>query len=147
MPKSISLHQILNDKKAFSVGSKTDFQREIEKLQLKMLRIQLARFEERLRDPYKQWKLSEDDIEARKKWLQYVEAVDEMFQRTNLGTSRWNLIPADHKSFARKETLKIVTSELKLCEAWIEKRATKLGKRSLEVALKQIGKKKKDICR
>ena len=107
---------------------------------------QLARFEERLRDPYKQWKLTEDDIVARKKWDQYVDAVDEMFQRTNAVASRWNLIPGDHKPFARKETLSIITSELKLCEAWMEKHATILGKRSLRVALKQIGKKKKDIC-
>jgi polyphosphate kinase 2 (PPK2 family) len=107
---------------------------------------QLTRFEDRLRDPYKQWKLSEDDIKARKKWDQYVKAVDEMLQKTNLKSSSWNLIPADHKPFTRKETLKIVTSELKTCGAWMEERATKLGKRSLEAALKRIGKKRKDIC-
>ncbi len=82
---------------------------------------QFARFEERLKDPYKQWKLSKEDIRARKKWNQYVLAVDEMFQKT----ARWNLIPADHKLSARMETLKVVTSKLKRCEAWMEKHAAK----------------------
>ncbi|HEX9306115.1 MAG TPA: hypothetical protein VF894_01415 [Anaeromyxobacter sp.] len=36
---------------------------------------QLRRFEERLRDPYQQWKLGESDVRARRKWNDYVEAV------------------------------------------------------------------------
>lgn len=107
---------------------------------------QLKRFEERLKDPYKQWKLSKADIQARKKWDQYVEAVDDLFKRTNLRSAQWHLVPADNKPYARKEVLRIVTSELKVCEAWIEKQASKLGKRSIETAIKKLGKKRKDIC-
>lgn len=107
---------------------------------------QLKRFEERLRDPYKQWKLSKADIRARKKWNQYVEAGDEMFKKTNLKSSPWHLIPADSKPYTRREALRIVTSELKVCEAWIEKQAAKLGQRSLEAALKELGKRRGDLC-
>jgi polyphosphate kinase 2 (PPK2 family) len=108
---------------------------------------QLRRFEGRLKDPYKQWKLSKEDIRARKKWNQHVEAVDEMFLHTNQKNSPWNLIPADQKSFARKETLRIVTSELKSCGTWMEKHASILGKRSLKETMRSIGGKKKDVWR
>ncbi|MBK7961762.1 MAG: hypothetical protein IPK04_11540 [Bdellovibrionales bacterium] len=64
---------------------------------------QLVRFEERLSDPYKQWKLSEDDIKA-EKWNQYVEAVEEVFQKTHSGSCPWNIVPADHKQFAGKHS-------------------------------------------
>lgn len=107
---------------------------------------QLVRFEERLSDPYKQWKLSADDIKARKKWNCYVEAVEEIFRKNHSETCPWNIIPAAHKQYARKETRRIVTSELKTREAWMEKHATKLGKRSLSAALNQLGKKRKDMC-
>lgn len=106
---------------------------------------QLARFEDRLTDPYKQWKLTEQDIEARKKWNQYVTAVDDMFLKTSLESSPWHLILADDKAHARKETLKIVTSNLNSSEAWMEERAVKVGKRSLRVALKQLGRDRKEI--
>lgn len=102
-------------------------------------REQLTRFKERLKDPYKQWKISEDDIRARKKWNQYVDAIDEMILRTHLRTSPWSLIPADNKFFSRKKTLSIVTSKLKSHEKWMEKNAAKIGKRSLGAELKSLG--------
>jgi polyphosphate kinase 2 (PPK2 family) len=38
---------------------------------------QLRRFEERLRDPYKHWKIGESDVQARKQWDDYIEAADD----------------------------------------------------------------------
>lgn len=101
---------------------------------------QLKRFEDRLRDPYKQWKLTKDDMRSRKKWDDYVEAVDQMFMKTNTRSSKWIVIPANQKPFARREVLRTVTSALHLCQAWMEKQASKFGKRSLAEALKELGK-------
>jgi AMP-polyphosphate phosphotransferase len=100
---------------------------------------QLKRFEDRLSDPYKQWKISKDDIRARKKWSDYVDATDDLLKRTHTKSCPWHLIPADQKSVARLETLKVVTSSLKDREIWMEIQAEQLGNRTLEAALKELG--------
>ena len=106
---------------------------------------QLLRFEDRLNDPYKQWKLTSTDLNSRKKWNAYVKAVDEMFKETSPKFCRWNVISANHKPYARKEVLKTVTPEFNMCETWMEKHATKLGKRNLAEALKNLGSTGKDL--
>ena len=84
---------------------------------------QLNRFEDRLKDPYKQWKIGMPDINARKNWSKYVKAVDEIFLKCSPKTSPWHLIAANSKRYTRKEVLSIVTTKLKFCEQWIEKAA------------------------
>jgi polyphosphate kinase 2 (PPK2 family) len=84
---------------------------------------QLNRFEDRLKDPYKQWKIGMPDINARKNWSKYVKAVDEIFLKCSPKTSPWHLVAANSKRFTRKEVLSIVTTKLKFCEQWIEKAA------------------------
>ncbi len=84
---------------------------------------QLRRFEERLRDPYKLWKLGEADVHARRKWDDYVEAVDDAFTRTDTPRARWHLVPADRKWYARLKVLRIVTGKLKRHAEWMETRA------------------------
>jgi polyphosphate kinase 2 (PPK2 family) len=100
---------------------------------------QLRRFEERLRDPYKQWKLGEPDVRARKHWDDYVEAVDDAFARTDTPQARWHLVPADRKWHARVEVLRIVTGRLARHARWMEERARE-GRRTrqLEKALKKL---------
>lgn len=98
---------------------------------------QLARFEDRLNDPYKQWKISMADIEARKKWKQYVEAVDEIFKKTNPKSSPWHVIPANSKKFTRLEVLKVVLKDLHFCEAWLQKKIGQREKDKLERLLKK----------
>ncbi len=92
---------------------------------------QLKRFQERLKDPYKQWKLTKDDIRSRKKWDKYVEAVDDLFIKTNVKVSSWHLIPANNKNYTRKEVLRVLTTELQNFEKWIERIAKKFGKKNL----------------
>jgi AMP-polyphosphate phosphotransferase len=103
---------------------------------------QLRRFEERLRDPYKQWKLSEADVRARKKWDEYVEAVDDAFARTDTPRARWHLVPADHKWYARLQALQIITGKLARHAEWMEAEAHAREKRRqarhLEKALKRL---------
>jgi polyphosphate kinase len=62
---------------------------------------QERRFEARLEDPAKRWKLSPVDIEARARWVDYAEAKDEMFAYTDTKDSPWFVVEADVKRTAR----------------------------------------------
>jgi len=62
---------------------------------------QERRFQKRLKNPTKQWKLSPMDIESRKKWLEYSQAKDEMFSYTDTKISPWYVVEADDKKRAR----------------------------------------------
>jgi len=62
---------------------------------------QLARFEARLRNPLKRWKLSYEDFRNRWRWDEYALAIDEMFARTHTAHAPWHLIPANDKKYAR----------------------------------------------
>jgi len=73
---------------------------------------QLRRFEARLRDPMKRWKLSYEDFRNRKKWDEYEAATNEMLERTSTKRAPWHLIPANDKKFARIAILKTITSTL-----------------------------------
>ena len=74
---------------------------------------QLRRFEVRKHDPYRAWKLTEEDWRNRKKWELYQAAVEEMLLKTSTITAPWSVIPGNHKWVARIETLRILTSTLK----------------------------------
>ncbi len=66
---------------------------------------QLARFEERMRNPLKRWKLSYEDFRNRQRWQDYADAIDEMFERTSTSHAPWHLIPANDKKYARIEAI------------------------------------------
>lgn len=73
---------------------------------------QLQRFEARLKDPLKRWKLSYEDFRNRDKWDEYVAAIEEMFERTDVETAPWHVIPSDHKAAARVEAMRIIVDRL-----------------------------------
>jgi len=73
---------------------------------------QLARFEERLRNPLKRWKLSYEDFRNRNHWDEYATAIDEMFERTSTDYAPWHVIPANDKKHARITAMKIITDTL-----------------------------------
>jgi polyphosphate kinase 2 (PPK2 family) len=62
---------------------------------------QLKRFERRQNTPLKRWKLSDEDWRNREKHGEYVEAVEEMFERTDKPGAPWTIVPGDSKKFAR----------------------------------------------
>ena len=62
---------------------------------------QERRFEARLQDPTKQWKLSPMDLESRAKWIEYSQAKDNMFNYTDTKKSPWRVVHADDKKRAR----------------------------------------------
>jgi polyphosphate kinase 2 (PPK2 family) len=101
---------------------------------------QYKRFEARIQDPYKQWKITPDDIKARNKWNDYVEATEEMLKKTHTSTAPWNLIPSDHKHYARRKILETVASKLKHHSDWLEKNVLKGQTHHLAKALKKMKK-------
>jgi polyphosphate kinase 2 len=50
---------------------------------------QHARFLARMHDPMKQWKLSEMDLESRRRWEDYTRAKEEMLERTHISEAPW----------------------------------------------------------
>ena len=86
---------------------------------------ELRRFEARMKDPYKQWKLTDSDIEAHRKWDAYVEAADNLFKYTHTDSHPWHIIPSDSKIHTHHATLKVVSSKLSRHEKWTLKKAEK----------------------
>lgn len=66
---------------------------------------QLKRFEERMKDPYKRWKITEEDWRNREKWDQYTKAAEEMLAKTTTENAPWFVIGANDKKHARIEVL------------------------------------------
>jgi polyphosphate kinase 2 len=62
---------------------------------------QERRFQARVDDPMRRWKLSPIDLESRARWGEYSRAKDEMFQRTDIPEAPWWVVEADDKRRAR----------------------------------------------
>lgn len=69
---------------------------------------QLRRFEQRLADPMKRWKLSYEDFRNRRRRKNYEKAIDEMIRRTSTARAPWNVIAANGKKYARIESLSLI---------------------------------------
>jgi polyphosphate kinase 2 len=73
---------------------------------------QERRFQSRLKNPLKRWKLSPMDLEARSRWIEYSKAKDEMFDRTDTKRSPWIEVPSDSKKHARINCLTHLLSQI-----------------------------------
>ena len=73
---------------------------------------QLMRFEKRLRDPVKRWKLGYEDFRNRNRWSAYETAIEEMFEKTSTKDAPWHVIPANSKKYARVRILKTICKKL-----------------------------------
>jgi len=73
---------------------------------------QLDRFKRREADPYKHWKISDEDWRNRKHWNEHTEAAEDMFEKTNTEQSPWTVLPANFKWYARVKTLKTVCERI-----------------------------------
>jgi len=62
---------------------------------------QERRFQKRLTDPTKHWKLSPMDLESRNRWQEYSRCKDEMFFHTDTKQSPWFVVESDDKKRAR----------------------------------------------
>ena len=72
----------------------------------------LRRFEKRITDPRRQWKLSPTDLESRRKWYSYSKARDQMLEATDTEESPWNLIRSDDKKRARLNCISHLLSQI-----------------------------------
>lgn len=62
---------------------------------------QERRFQNRINEPHKRWKLSPMDLESRSRWVEYSKAKDEMFAHTDIKQAPWYVVNADIKKHAR----------------------------------------------
>ncbi|MBF0190291.1 MAG: polyphosphate kinase 2 [Magnetococcales bacterium] len=73
---------------------------------------QLRRFNSRMNDPLKQWKLSPVDKESQDKWEDYTKAKEDMFFYSSTPECPWTIIKSDDKKRARINGIKYVLSQL-----------------------------------
>ncbi len=73
---------------------------------------QLRRFERRLADPFKEWKMSDEDWRNRARWDDYIAAAEAMFEQTDTDFAPWTIIPANDKRYARLAALRAVTTAM-----------------------------------
>jgi polyphosphate kinase len=66
---------------------------------------QKRRFEARIKDPLRQWKLSPMDLPSRKRWYDYSRARDVMLKKTDTHFAPWYIVPSDDKRTARLNTI------------------------------------------
>ncbi len=62
---------------------------------------QERRFQKRMKDPTRSWKLSPMDVESRSRWIEYSKAKDNMFAHTDIKQAPWYVVKADVKKCAR----------------------------------------------
>jgi polyphosphate kinase len=89
---------------------------------------QQGRFEARLKDPLRQWKLSPMDLESFRRWYDYSHARDAMLEATDSKHAPWHLIRSDDKRRARLNCISHLLSSIPYGKAPREK--VKLPKRS-----------------
>jgi AMP-polyphosphate phosphotransferase len=74
---------------------------------------QRDRFRERLENPYKRWKLTQEDLRNRASWEKYETAFEDMLERCSTERAPWHVVPGNKKWFARVEVLRRVIKTLK----------------------------------
>jgi polyphosphate kinase 2 len=89
---------------------------------------QERRFDARVHDPVRQWKLSVMDLPSRERWYEYSRARDAMLDATDTDISPWHIVRSDDKKRAR---LNCISHLLKLIpHGELPKKKVKLPKRS-----------------
>jgi polyphosphate kinase len=73
---------------------------------------QKRRFEARIADPLRQWKLSDMDLPSRRRWYEYSRARDLMLKRTDTRIAPWHIVRSDDKRKARLNAIAHVLSAL-----------------------------------
>jgi polyphosphate kinase 2 (PPK2 family) len=73
---------------------------------------QLRRFQRRQADPLKRWKLTEEDWRNRSRRAAYVEAVEEMVDRSDTPFAPWALVEGDSKRWARVKVVETVVASV-----------------------------------
>ena len=77
---------------------------------------QLRRFKQRLDDPARHWKITENDYAERKLWPDYTKAYEDALSATSTKHAPWFVIPANHKWFRNLAVAKMVVEEHRVAE-------------------------------
>jgi polyphosphate kinase len=93
---------------------------------------QKRRFEARLEDPLRQWKLSPMDLPSRSKWFEYSRARDMMLKATDTKWAPWHILPSDDKKRARLNCIHHILSLIPYKK--VPRERVKLPKRSMKEA-------------
>ncbi len=73
---------------------------------------QKRRFEARIDDPIRQWKLSAIDLPSRERWFEYSRARDRMFEATDTNHAPWWIVPSDDKKRARLNCISHILDQI-----------------------------------
>jgi len=73
---------------------------------------QLLRFKRREADPYKHWKINDEDWRNRRKWDEHNTAAEDMFERTSTEESPWTVVAANYKWYARVKVVRTLVEAL-----------------------------------
>lgn len=73
---------------------------------------QERRFQARINDPTKRWKISPMDLESRKYWVEYSMAKDMMMDYTDIKQAPWFVVPSDNKKHARLNCIHHLLSQI-----------------------------------
>jgi len=79
--------------------------------------VQLDRFKAREMVPDKQYKITDEDWRNRKKWDTYIEAMNEMLDRTNSDYAPWIIVEGNNKKYAR---IKVMEEYLKYAKKFLD---------------------------
>jgi AMP-polyphosphate phosphotransferase len=95
---------------------------------------QLRRFEARLRDPLKRWKLSFEDFRNRARWSEYVAAAEDMFART-AEHAAWTVLASEDKRHGRIAAIRTVVKAL---AKGVDLAPPRLDERLIETAIEHM---------
>ncbi|MGI9525462.1 MAG: polyphosphate kinase 2 [Hyphomicrobiaceae bacterium] len=84
-------------------------------------REQQLRFQIRMHDPMKQWKLSPMDLQSRVRWEDYTKAKEEMFERTNIPEAPWYIVEGNDKKRERLNCIEHLLSMIPYQDVPIQK--------------------------
>ncbi|MFO7574555.1 MAG: polyphosphate kinase 2 [Bacteroidales bacterium] len=93
---------------------------------------QEKRFQDRIKNPIKRWKISPMDIESRERWVEYSMAKDKMFSFTDTKQSPWYVVEGDDKRRARLNCIHHLLSLIPYEE--VKNKPIKLKSRSNDIA-------------
>ncbi len=93
---------------------------------------QKARFEARIDDPIRQWKLSPMDLPSRERWYEYSRARDMMLNATDTAYAPWHIIRSDDKKRARLNCIAHLLKQLPYKQ--VKRPRVKLPKRAMKHA-------------
>ena len=96
---------------------------------------QLRRFQERLRNPLKLWKLSYEDFRNRRRWDDYALAIEEMLERTSMPGAPWHLIAGNDKKRAR---IDIISTVVKRLSEGVDLSPPRIDQRMLDAAREEL---------